>query len=350
MKIYYGLINNKIDITEYCNKFLKKDKIIYIPSGDNNRAHYFTDPIYLTLKFIYVFVNNVYYEYDDTLYLCINTINSTVNYCKDFNMTFNIINNIENINNLNSIHNKLSIKYGKFEEEVPEQLMVFKYIKGNEKILEIGGNIGRNSLVIAYLLKNYNKKENINDNILINKYKYDKITNNFILIDVENENNTKINNNVNEMLNLVVLESDTSIAEQLIENRDTNNLKFYIENSALSKQKLIQKGWDSEPSDELLEGYQWINIISWENLNKKYNIDFDTLILDCEGAFYYILKEMPEILTNIKLIIMENDYYDISKKKYVDKILIENNFYKIYSEGGGWGSCASFFYEIWKKD
>ena len=59
---------------------------------------------------------------------------------------------------------------------------------------------------------------------------------------------------------------------------------------------------------------------------------------------------MPEILTNIKLIIMENDYYDILKKKYVDKILIENNFYKIYSEGGGWGPCASFFYEIWKKD
>ena len=30
---------------------------------------------------------------------------------------------------------------------------------------------------------------------------------------------------------------------------------------------------------------------------------FDTLILDCEGAFYNILKDMPEILDNINLII-----------------------------------------------
>ena len=57
----------------------------------------------------------------------------------------------------------------------------------------------------------------------------------------------------------------------------------------------------------------------------KYQINFDTLILDCEGAFYNILLSMPEILNNIKLIIMENDYLDIGKKEYVDNVLKQNN-------------------------
>ena len=81
----------------------------------------------------------------------------------------------------------------------------------------------------------------------------------------------------------------------------------------------------------------------------KYNIEFDTLVLDCEGAFYYILMDMPEILNNIKLIIMENDYYDISKKNYVDEILMKNNFYVDYQESGGWGPCFNNFFEVWKK-
>jgi FkbM family methyltransferase len=104
------------------------------------------------------------------------------------------------------------------------------------------------------------------------------------------------------------------IANQLTENRDLNNFNFHIENSALSNRKLIQRGWDTMPSDTLLEGYSWVNTISLDNLKTKYNIEFDTLMLDCEGAFYYILMDMPEILNNIKLIIMENDYIDITKK------------------------------------
>lgn len=60
--------------------------------------------------------------------------------------------------------------------------------------------------------------------------------------------------------------------------------------------------------------------------------------------------DMPEILTNIKLIIMENDYWDISHKQYIDDILTKNNFYRDFVEGGGWGPCESNFYEVWKRD
>ena len=46
---------------------------------------------------------------------------------------------------------------------------------------------------------------------------------------------------------------------------------------------------------------------------------------------------MPEILENINLIIMENDYKNLSHKQYIDTILKENNFYRDYVEAGGWG-------------
>ena len=206
---------------------------------------------------------------------------------------------------LENIHSKLKIKYGSMKSEVPEQEMVVRYLKGHEKVLEIGGNIGRNSLVIASILEDTN--------------------------------------------NLLILESNVNISKQLTENRDLNNMKFHIESSALSKRKLIQNGIDTKPSETLKPRWCWVNTITLEQLKTKYNIKFDTLVLDCEGAFYYILMDMPEILDNINLIIMENDYTVLGQKIYIDNILKKNNFYVDYTERGGWGPCKYNFFEVWKK-
>ena len=78
-------------------------------------------------------------------------------------------------------------------------------------------------------------------------------------------------------------------------------------------------------------------------------MSFDTLVLDCEGAFYYIVMDMPEVLDNIQLIIMENDYLKMEEKEYVDNTLKNKNFRRIYKEQGPWGPCQSNFYEIWKR-
>lgn len=306
MKISYGITGNSIDVTSLCIKNLQKNGIITIPYGDINRANHFTDPLVGVHKKIFIENNGVIVEYDEYVEVIINTLNNTINIFKNKRNILNKNNKIDDIHSkLNDIHSKLKINYGNFKEELPEQKMVVRYLTGNEKVLELGGNIGRNSLVIASILKNDN--------------------------------------------NFVTLESDVKIAKQLTENRDLNNFHFHIENSALSKKKLIQRGWNTIPSDTLLQGYNFINTITLDNLKNKYKIDFDTLVLDCEGAFYYILMDMPEILNNIKLIIMENDYDDISKKMYIDKILIKNNYVTDYTLSGGWGPCYKNFFEVWKK-
>ena len=294
MKITYGIKDHVIDVTEICKELLlTKNNIIVIPYGDSNRAKHFTDPYFGIKKKIFIEIDGIISEYEDHTGIAINIINNSINTIVD------VRRKIENI------HSKLKLNYGTLEDELPEQKMIVRYLKGHEKVLEIGGNIGRSSLVIASILENTN--------------------------------------------NLLTLESDENISKQLIENRKSNNMKFHIECSALSKRKLIQKDWDSKPSETLEPGFKWVNTITLEQLKMKYNINFDTLVLDCEGAFYYILMDMPEILDNINLIIMENDYHNFEHKLYIDNILIKNNFYVDYTESGGWGPCYNNFFETWKK-
>ena len=302
MKIYYGTENKCIDVTDICNSTLLKDNIITIEKGDQTRSYYFTDPCQDILKKIYIVDGNNIQEYDHHCIIEINILNNQIKATSNVNNTIDIYNNT-----VKYIHNELQLKHGNLIDELPEQCLVVKYLTGYEKVLELGSNIGRNSLVISYILR------------------------------------TKNNND------FVTLESDSDTAKLLIENRDINNFNFHIDPSALSKKNLIQKGWSTIESDVLLEGYKNVNTITLEQLYSKYNIIFDTLVLDCEGAFYYILKDMPEILDNIKLIIMENDYPTIENKNYVDDVLRQNNFYIHYVEEGGWGCCYNNFYEVWKK-
>ena len=296
MKITYGISDSSIDVTDICISKLKSNNIINIPSGDHTRSRYFTDPLNGIHKKIFIENNGDISEFDELMQIKIDTLTNVITTVNDNELNSKITN----------IHSNLKINYGSLNDELPEQKMAIRYLTGNEKVLEIGGNIGRNSLVIAYIL---------------------------------GKNNT----------NLVTLESDLNIANQLTENRDLNEFHFHIEKSALSNRKLIQKDWHTLPSDILLNEYRWVNTITLADLKTKYNIDFDTLVLDCEGAFYYILVDTPEILNNIKLIIMENDYNDITHKNYINDVLTDNNFIRDYVESGGWGPCFDFFFEVWIK-
>lgn len=299
-RILYGTDNSQIDITDICYTKMLKDHQIIIPGDDNKRADFFGDPFYGTLKNIYIVDNDQVYSYDTTLNVIIDTQSNII--------TTSLVNNFYKFRSeLN-----LQLNHGTFDSEEPEQIMSHTFLKGNEKVLEIGGNIGRNSLIIASILKS--------------------------------QTNTG-------PLQFVTLECDQVIAQQLIENRNINNLDFFIENSALSERRLIQKGWDTFPLENNIieEGFTEVKTITWKELNEKYNIEFDTLVLDCEGAFYYILKDTPFILANINLVIMENDYHILEHKRYVDSVLSQYGFNRVYSKSGGWGCCADNFFEVWRK-
>jgi len=299
--IFYGTDDKKTDITKIALDTLTKNTL-YIPSGDSERSMLFNiDPVPGILKNIYIIyqgIEKVYYYYSK-IYIDINEKKFYQIDTLPDNITISVSEKLSNI------QSSLKLDYGNFADEYPEQIMAVTYLKGHEKVLEIGGNIGRNSLIISKLL--------------------------------------------NDSSNLLTVECDPYFCSQLKFNRNLNSLNFNIENAAISKRPLIQKGWDTMVSEELLPGYKSVNIIDYNELYNKWNIKFDTLTIDCEGAFYYILMDYPHILNNITLIIMENDYHNIDHKIYIDTILKQNNFKVDYSKPGGWGPCELNFYEVWVK-
>jgi FkbM family methyltransferase len=304
IEIFYGTDQTQIDVTDICIKRLKHlNNIVIIPPNDILRSRYFTDPVPFHLKSIFLKEGSIV-KFSDKQTIYINLHSGKFYTAEDVP---DQIRQQDLAIRIQDIHAKVHLANGSFENELPEQLMVLRYFTGNEKVLEIGGNIGRNSLVMGYIMA---KQKNCN---------------------------------------LVVLESDPNSFSTLQLNRDANNMNFYVENSALSKRNLIQMGWNTIVSDTLLPGYKRVQTITYEDLVKKYPIQFDTLVLDCEGAFYYILLDMPEILQTIKLIIMENDYSDIKHKLYIDNVLMKTGFVVDYSEPGGFGPCANTFYEVWKR-
>ena len=199
---------------------------------------------------------------------------------------------------------------GDWNDELPEQLLSLQFIKSTDKVLELGGNIGRNSLIISALLENQK--------------------------------------------NLVVLEPNIHIFELLKKNKIQNKCTFNIENSALSKTALWSYGWNTY--DNPVENSTKVDIITFEELHNRYNINFNVLVCDCEGALYYILKSFNDMLNNFDTIILENDFDEVWKKEYVDDVIKKNNFKCVVKISGGSyvqsyfpSNCKDNFYEVWKK-
>ncbi|MFI0434860.1 MAG: FkbM family methyltransferase [Parachlamydiaceae bacterium] len=214
---------------------------------------------------------------------------------------------------LENIHSKLTLIHGNMLDEYPEQLMTAMYLSKHAKVLEIGANCGRNSLVIASILK--------------------------------------------DSKHLVCVESSADSAQSLKDNRDANGFDFHIEDSAISKVPLIQSGWKTIPSEVDVEGWTRVKTISFKKLKKKYNIQFDTLIVDCEGALYYILRDEPYILNGINLVIIENDFDDYQQMLEVQTLFKRHGLECVYNEPftyegkpcANCRACGENFYQVWKK-
>ena len=231
---------------------------------------------------------------------------------------------------LQKIQSKYTIDGGVWTDEIAEQELVLHYLTPEDSVLEIGGNIGRVSLIISTI--------------------------------VPGERH-------------IVLESNKKYAITLQKNRDRNQASFKVEASALSSSPLYQhpKGWttftDSEYNHESFEKrippgtskseFVPVSTISLPGLKDKYRISFNTLIIDCEGAFYYILIDYPEILEGVTKVIVENDYPDVSHKRFVETLylkygltLVENhNLPEAYHRFHPNPEIHQSFYQVWiKKD
>ena len=195
--------------------------------------------------------------------------------------------NKESVSNLiKTLHLSLHLEGGSWEDEVIEQSMSALFINKYDRVLELGGNIGRNSLVIATLLENSE--------------------------------------------NLVVFESDPVSSEILERNKKANGFNFTIYSKALSNKPLIQKEWDSrllEENEEIPEGWFPIDTMSFSSLMEITPIPFNVLVCDCEGCLYNILKDEPTFLDMFNKVLLENDFwYEPEQEQFINHRLKELGF------------------------
>lgn len=304
LQVLYGLPHRYIEVTHLAIDHCRNENSLVIPSDDCARAQIFGDPVFGRLKHVVV-KTDTEIIYDSTQIGIVDLTGMDVEAIREAALQRKQAAGNNPHHQLSEIHSRLKLVGGSLHDEYEEQIMAVSYIKPEAKVLELGSNIGRNTLVIASLLQNQE--------------------------------------------NLVTMECDPVSFGVLLQNRELNHFTFRADNSALSYQKLIQKGWDTIPSEVVLDGYTPVVTSTFEELEARYDIQFDTLVVDCEGALYYILKDRPSILDNIQTIIMENDYYNLPHKHFIDGLMRSAGFSCVYTKAGGWGPCYNNFYEVWAK-
>jgi FkbM family methyltransferase len=312
---FYGVGVTYINITKVVLERCTYGNHVFIPASDLVRESLFPDPARGTAKAILVFRG------DPEERFCTGFDGSTT---VDLRLTPEEVEETAHLRNcvpaleltidekLRQVHAELQFVGGSLEEEWTEQRLVAGYLNRNSNVLEIGASVGRNSLIISTLLE--------------------------------------------DDRSFVALECEPSALESLRTNRDTNNRKFSIEPSALSYRKLAQRCGDTVPVDEVPPGYDAVQTIGYEELQTKYSVTFDSLVVDCGGAIYYVLQDNPGILRDISTIILQSDYRSTEHKIWVDQLLCDSGFRRIYSEpllGPEWlpapDECQKSYYEVWKK-
>jgi FkbM family methyltransferase len=303
MNILYGYDDKYVDITDKVLEECIIDDEILIPKNDNNRADIFGDPFYGIKKNIKIIIDGIETIYNDDVEINIKTTSKATNKVSRKFLELEVLSPEKK---LEVIHNNLKFIGGDIRDEYPEQLMVAEYLNSNAKVLELGSNVGRNTLTIASIL-------------------YDETQ-------------------------FVTMECNKDTCSILNRNKNYNGFNFHIESSALSGKKLYLKGWDCFTEDNKPVDAIEVNTVTWQQLNDKYKIKFDTLVVDCEGALYNIFIDFPDMLENIHTVIMENDYRVLEHKQYVDKVLIKNGFNIKKQMPGGFEPCYHYFYQVWTKE
>lgn len=315
----YGVGHNFIDVTaEVLAKCLYGNRI-YIPAGDTG-ASIFDDPAPGVLKGILVLreidglLQAQSYGHNERVWISLRedeaAAGRSVGHTKEIVVPPPTLTPDEV---LAFFHSQLNFTGGELSWERIEQLNAVEFLRPDAKVLELGSGYGTNTMMISCIL--------------------------------------------NDETNFVTLECNQASVEILRQNRAANDFRFHIEPAALSYRKLM---YNPElmltiPGEELRDGYEWINTMTFEEIVAKYAIDFDTLVADCEGALYYILQDNPRMLDNIRTVILESDYREAQQKWAVEELFGSYGFGKVRWWAMGQGGtdlpqeCRDSFWEVWMR-
>ena len=185
--------------------------------------------------------------------------------------------------------------------EYPEQLILKKYIKKTDNVLQLGGNLGASCICV------------------------DKITN-------------------KDSVNICV-EPNFKVIDTLKKNKSTNKCEFEILYGVISEDKNLKLSEEDQNKDGDLCGSKiiddgTIDVTSY-SLKDVSNIDrINVLFADCEGCLESFFDEYEWFLKQLRLVIYEKDQLHICNYEKIEKLLEKHGFYLVESKDNNF---------IWEK-
>lgn len=141
-----------------------------------------------------------------------------------------------------------------------------------------------------------------------------------------------INSKLKCKTNQVSVEPDARVWEALERNKKVNNCEFRIVKGFVSEKKLgltNLNNWYGGYGATYVDQDD-SNIPSWtmNEITKKYNLQYNVLVADCEGFLERFFDENPKLYDSLRLVIFEADYsnkcnYNKIRNKLKEKGFIE---------------------------
>lgn len=187
--------------------------------------------------------------------------------------------------------------------EVTEQELCVKYIKPHHKVLELGARYGTVSCII--------------------------------------------NKIIDDKTNHVAVEPDLFVIDALTKNRDANGCQFHIVDGVITHcnmrmqtfyhlNKECAYGNFTMPVNKL---YANVKNFTLDDIQRKYNIEFNCLVADCEGFLEQFFRENPDFVKQIDTAIIEYDGPARCDYDYVKKVLSD----------GGLTCIVDGFHSVWTR-
>jgi FkbM family methyltransferase len=146
--------------------------------------------------------------------------------------------------------------------ELPERQLILKHLTPDSRVLELGGCIGVVSCLVNSLLK--------------------------------------------DPLAHVVVEANPFLIPFLEKNRDVNGAEFSVEHCVVSRatEAVLSVAADMDSSKAGHHGVA-VPTCTCEDIEARYQLSFDTLVMDIEGAESEFIRDNIVLLKNMKLIVVE---------------------------------------------
>jgi FkbM family methyltransferase len=153
----------------------------------------------------------------------------------------------------------------------------------------------------------------------------------------------KINFNLNNKTNQVVVEPDDRVWKALKRNRGANKCRFHIVEGFISKKPMDLENLGSNyGTTSFYNTETTIPRFTLNEIKETYGLCFDVLVADCEGFLGQFLEENPECYDEMKMMIFECDYREKCNYDDIADTLKQKGFELIDKGFGG-------AHQVWKK-